>query len=241
MKSPEGVAEYKKIGQSYPTEIMDDLYETDFLKDTSADPKLLAQYSKHVPIEVVAIFRKKTGEGKEFIYYSKTERRLDRALNPRHWFFSGIGKYPIPQGRYEIVHKDYGKTERVLREIMSVDTGYSIPFTPKNLDKIRDLGTPVGGKIAYYLETPNGITTSVDNYDSLRNCDFEALVHFGKTPTALQRRIWQDAQGIELDQKQLDDIKNRRESGDAPEVPVTVDQVRKIIKESKDKDREKQA
>jgi hypothetical protein len=114
IKSPEGVAEYKKIGQQYPAELMDDLYEEQFLskrlKETTADPKMLAKYgSGHKPIEVLQICRKKTMEGKEYLYYSKTEYRLDKVLNLKHWFTSGHGKYPIPHGRYEIVHKDFGK------------------------------------------------------------------------------------------------------------------------------------
>jgi hypothetical protein len=234
VKSPEGIKEYAKIGQSYPPEIMDDLYEEQFLKETTADPKMLAKYgSGHKPIEVMSITRKKTIEGKEYLYYAKTEYRLDKALNLKHWFFSGHGKYPIPEGRYEMVHKDFGKTERVLREIMNVDTGYSIPFTPKNLDKIRDLGLQFEGKTGYYLEAPNEITLSVATYNDLRNGQFDELAHFNKIPTPLQRKIWLDSQGIEQDEKELDKLKERITSGDVPPTPVTADQVRNMIKQDK--------
>jgi hypothetical protein len=239
IKSPEGVAQYKKIGQSYPSEIMDDLYEEQFLKETTADPKMLAKYgSGHKPIEVVSITRKKTSEGKEYLYYSKTEYRLDKALNLKHWFYSGHGKYPIPHGRYEIVHKDFGETERVLREILSVETGYSIPFTPKNLDKIRDLGLSIEGKTQYYLETPNGLTLWVATYNDLRNGQFDELAHFSRIPTPLQRKIWLDTQGIEQDEKELDKLKARITSGDVPPTPVTADQVRNMIKQDKQQEKE---
>jgi hypothetical protein len=239
IKSPEGIAEYEKIGQSYPSELMDDLYETDFLKDTTADPKLLAEHGEgHKPIEVLNIFRKKTREGKQYIYYGQTEYRLDKALNLKHWSPSRLGQYPIPRGRYEIVHKDFGETERVLREILHVDTGYSIPFTPENLDKIRDLGLNKDGKTGYYLEAENGIILFVATYNDLRNGDFDELAHFNKIPTPLQRKIWQDSQGIEQDQKMIDELKNTREIGKVPDKPVTAEDVRKMIKDDKDKDKD---
>jgi hypothetical protein len=82
IKSKEGEKEYAKIGRPYPAELFDDLYETQFLKDTTADPKMLAKYgSGHKPIEVLSITRKKTMENKEYLYYAKTEYRLDKALN----------------------------------------------------------------------------------------------------------------------------------------------------------------
>jgi hypothetical protein len=67
---------------------MDDLYEEQFLKDTTADPKLLAEYGSGLkPIEVLQICRKKTMEDKEYLYYAKTEYHLDKALNLKHWFY----------------------------------------------------------------------------------------------------------------------------------------------------------
>jgi hypothetical protein len=239
IKSPEGIAEYEKIGQAYPMEFLEEHYENDFLKNTTNDPKLLAEHGGgRKPVEVANMFRKKTREGGEYIYYGQTEYRLDKALNLKHWFTSRIGMYPIPRGRYEMVHRDFGQVERVLREVEGVDTGYSIPFTKENLDKIRDLGLQHEGKTTYYVEAINGLKFSVATYEDLRNGDFDELVHFNKIPTPLQRRIWQDSQGIVQDQKMVDELKNTRDLGPITPQPVTAEQVRKMIKEDKDKDTE---
>jgi hypothetical protein len=87
------------------------------------------------------------------------------------------------------------------------------------------------------LETPNGIVISVNTYNDLRNGQFDELVHFQKIPTPLQRKLWQDSEGgIEQDEKQLDKLKEKITSGDVPPAPVTADQIRNMIKESKCED-----
>jgi hypothetical protein len=232
IKSPEGVKEFEKLGLPYPSEFMEDYYENEYFKDTKADVELVSKYGNgHLPIEVLRITRKRLKDGREYIYYSATEYRVDKALNLKHWFKSGLGRYPIVQGRYEMVHKDFGESERVLRDILSIDTGYSIPFSKENLDKIRDLGLNPEGKTTYSVEAPNGIRLSVAAYDDLRNGDFDELVHFNKIPTPGQRKLWLESQGIEQDQKRIDQLKINKDVGEVPEQPITASDVKKIIKE----------
>ena len=152
------------------------MYE-EYLRDTSADPKLMAEHGEgHKPIEVSKIIRKKISQdGPEYIVYSQTEYRLDKALNVKHWFLPNIGLYPIPKGRYEIEHLDFGKQRRVFKELMGIDTGYSIPFSKENMDKIHDLGLNKEGKTQYIVEVPNGLKFSVATYEDLRNGDFDEL------------------------------------------------------------------
>jgi hypothetical protein len=234
IKSPEGVKEYEKLGLPYPSEFLEDYYENEYFKDTKADAELVSKYGNgHLPIEVLRITRKKTKEdNKEYIYYSVTEYRVDKALNLKHWFKAGLGKYPILQGRYEMVHKDFGESDRVFKEITSINTGYSIPFTPKNLDKIRDLGLSIEGKTAYSVEAPNGIKFSVATYEDLRNGDYDELIHFGRIPRPLERKMWLESQGIEQDQKQVDQLKVNKEVGEVPEQPVTASDVKKMLVEA---------
>jgi hypothetical protein len=143
---------------------------------------MLSKYNKHKPIEVLSIMRVKRGDGPEKIVYHAMEYRVDKALNVTHRFRPNIGIYPIPTGRLHVVFKDYGKQERVLDEVQSVETAYSIDFTPKNLDKIRDIGTALDGKMQYMVLTTDGVKYRIQTYDDLRNGKFEELVHFGKIP-----------------------------------------------------------
>jgi hypothetical protein len=58
---------------------------------------------------------------------------------------------------YRIKQAPFGKQEREISEIISMETGYSIPFTKKNLDKIVKMGLEYQGKVSYMVQTVNGV------------------------------------------------------------------------------------
>ena len=65
VKSPEGDKAFADIDQPYPEWQWGTLYE-EYLKNTSADPKLMAEHGEgHHLIEINKIIRKKTAEGPE--------------------------------------------------------------------------------------------------------------------------------------------------------------------------------
>jgi hypothetical protein len=237
VKSPEGVKEYEKLGMPYPDWLWDTMYEQDFLKDSSNSPTLMKKYGEgHKPIEVTQIFRKRLENGKEYLYYSQYEYRVDKALSLKHWWTPRHGTYPIPRGSYQQIKQDYDeKPKRVLKDILSVDTGYSIPFSPETLDKIRDLGTPRDHKVQYYLDVGNGTSRPVDSYESLRNEDFDVLFHFGRTPKPLELKIWKESNGIVEDEEMKQDLRNYRAGGSLmpSKRNATIEDVQKMIKEDK--------
>ncbi|MGI0043492.1 MAG: hypothetical protein ACRD47_07255 [Nitrososphaeraceae archaeon] len=217
-KSDEGVKAYADIGKEYDYNLFDELYEK-WLRETTADN--LSKYTHHKTKEVVKIERVKTEEeedgggakGKEYLLYSLIEYRLDAALNVKHWWLPNIGKYPIPIPRWETTSIEFGKVNRRIAEIANIETGFSIPFTKANLDKIRDIGLQPQGKVQYAVGTFNGIKTSVATYDDLRDEeDFEALVHFGKKPTLKQRQAWLEGKGREKDLERLQELQRIRQS-----------------------------
>ena len=230
-KSPEGVKEYQKLNLSYPNHLQDELYDK-WVRETNADPKLMAQYTHHKEKEVNSISRKRVGN-KEYLVYSFVHYRLDPALNVTHRSRSGIGTYPIPRGHYHIDQGQYGKQTRVLDHVENVDTGYSIPFTKKNLEKILNLGLQSEGKVGLGIDT-GVIRISINTLEDFMNGDFAELAHFGKIPTEAQRRRWLEEEGgITADQKLREEIarKNVEHLQGVQQKPVTADEVQRMIKE----------
>jgi hypothetical protein len=208
-KQEEGVKAYADIGRPYPDEVFDGLYE-EWLRETSADD--LSKYSHHKTQEISKIIRVRTKDNKEFLVYSLIEYRLDKALNVKHFWRPNLGRYPIPIPIYATTDITFGKQNRKIVDILNIETGYSIPFTKKNLDKIRDIGLiEPNGKVQYMVENPQGLKTSVATYDDLRNEeDFNALVHFGRSPTTKQREAWLEKEGLEKDLDRLQQIQSSR-------------------------------
>jgi hypothetical protein len=229
--SKEGAAEYSKLGIPYPSNWDDEDYEA-WLKDTTAEG--LKDYSKHTEKEVSQIYRQKIGE-QEFITYSMNHYRLDKALNLTHRWRPNIGKYPIPTARFSISYGDFGKQTRKFEEVIAIDTGYSIPFTKKGMDKIKEMGLQVDGKISYAITTSNGLPITVKTFQDLRDGDFDELAHFGRIPTELQRRRWLDEKGIEQDRELQEEVVRRKTESNIPQNPVSADQIRHMIKQESKK------
>jgi hypothetical protein len=237
-KQPEGVKEYQKLGLSYPPHLQDELYDQ-WINETNGDPKLMAQYTHHKEKEVNHIMRKRVGN-KEYLVYSFIHYRLDPALNITHRSRQ-MGTYPIPRGHYHIDQGSYGKQTRVLDYVESTDTGYSIPFNKKNLEKILNLGLQSEGKVALGLDT-GVIRISISTLEDFMNGDFAELAHFGKIPTPEMRKKWIEQEGgIKSDQQLYQEVARKRSdimSGVQPK-PVTTEDVQNIIKQEQQQEQQK--
>lgn len=228
LESEAGQKEYARLEIPYPKTIQDELYDK-WLSDTSAEE--LSKYSRKKEKEINRISRLRTGDGHEYILYSYIHYRLDRDLNLAHRYRPNVGTYPIPQALYSTEFKDFGKQVRKLREIVSLDTGYWIPFTPKRLDEIKNMGT-LSDKISYSVFTDNGLHVSVASYDDLRNGDYDELLHFGKIPNETQRRVWIEKEGgPNADKQQHTDVKYQRDdrSAGVQERAPTMNEIREMI------------
>jgi hypothetical protein len=228
IKTKEGIEEYSKLDLPYPEELWDTDYDK-WVADTNLSE--LPKYSKHLPIEVVRITRLKTGEDKEYITYCATEYRLDKALNLRHRFRSGFGEYPVPRPIYSIEQGDFGVQNRKVVEVQSIDKGYSIPYSPEAIDKIKSIGLQIEGQIQYQVISPNGLTVTVASYSDLRDGNFDELCAFGHIPSHAQRDQWLKEGGSTATDKKLRDVKLQRDNKDVLQKPVTADQVRQMLKE----------
>ena len=238
LKSEEGIREYKKIGLSYPDHLQDELYE-DWMKQTQGYSEDVAHYyGPYKEKEVHAITRVKTKEGKEYLTYQMMHRRLDEAANLTHRYLSPIGEYPIPIPHYAFKQMNFGKMERTVDEVVSIEKAYSIPFSKKNLDKIREIGLQHEGKVQYSLQLPNSLISFVKSYEDLRDGIFEELAHFTRIPTDTQRQRWLREGGPSADMQMQEDFLRQRIEGDIPQRPVTEDDVRKMIKQEQKREEE---
>ena len=137
LKSTEGEREYQKIRLSYPHSIQDDLYE-EWVHQTQGYSEDVAQYyGPFKEKEVHVITRKKTAEGKEFLTYQMMHRRLDSAANLTHRYLSPFGEYPQPIAHYTFKSMNFGKMERTVDEIISIEKHFSSNVLPWSISLIR--------------------------------------------------------------------------------------------------------
>ena len=236
LKTEQGLAEYAKIGATYQPEFMSDTLYEEWKRTTSIEN--MEQYTSHKPIELQSVNRIKLGDGTQWLTFSTVEYRLDSSLNLTSRPRSPHGVHPKPQGLYSMEFGDFGKQIRKLKEVMSVDPVYDIPFTPENLDKIRDEWTSPpagGGTVQYGITMPNKMRFTVEDYDSLRNEKFEVLAHFGKTPTPKQLDDWLTQEGYKNDEQKINEAMIKR-TDPSIKGPVTMDQVEELLKKERKKE-----
>jgi hypothetical protein len=156
---------------------------------------------------------------------------LDKALNVTHRTRTGYGTYPNPVAKYAITPGDYGVQNRTVSEVINNERCYSIPFTPEALDKIRDLGLQFEGKVGYSVTSPNGMRLTVSTYEDLRDGSFEELCAVGHKMSPTEKQRWLDEGGAAAVSKKHEQFIANRDNKDAPQKPVTADQVRQMIQE----------
>jgi hypothetical protein len=81
------------------------------------------------------MFRLKTEQG-ESLAFDMTNSRLDNSLNLVQRYRPPIGLYPIPQPIYQTRFVDFGKKERILKEIIAYKINYPIHYIKANIEKL---------------------------------------------------------------------------------------------------------
>lgn len=130
---------------------------------------------------------------------------------------------------------DFGKQQRVPDGIVSISSGYSIPWTRENIVKIlKEISLPTTSKLQCSIKTvQDDMSFSIESLQDLMNgTPFEELLHFGRTPTDRERKSWLEKQGgTEADIRRL--VEYQRKVADSSsglqQRPVTVDDVQIMI------------
>jgi len=178
-ESPEGIAEYTKIGKPYPYTVLDKDF-TAFMQKIAWDPNKRETISE--------ITRIKLADDTEFLTYSS------------RWEGHGklYGNYDkrnrCELGVYEGIER---QTTRVLNEEKNefqevVTAGrrepkYSIPFTKEKLEelhqKCNDKAARIAERTKYSVWPEAGTRISVERYEDFLNVKFSDLIKYGKIPT----------------------------------------------------------
>jgi hypothetical protein len=178
-ESPEGIAEYAKIGKPYPKTVFDQDF-TAFMHKIAWDP------NKRETIQNICRIR--LADDSEFLIHDSRWEGHDKLYGNRD------KRHRSELGVYEGVEK---QVTRVLNEeknefeervgIGRKELRYSIPFTKAALEDLHkrcnDKGAKMADRTKYYVQPEGGMTISVESYEDFLNGKFDDLHKYGKIPS----------------------------------------------------------
>jgi hypothetical protein len=155
-KSPEGIEAYKRINYPYPFWAFDQAYEN-FMRVTRESPEELNQRHIYRMVRVQSSFINEDQNGdfhdedeaaategedklREYIVYDMIERRLDSINNELSFYRSNLGLYYIPVPQWNVRRDAEGFAHKFISGIANKNIGFSIPFTKKNVERLRKEG-----------------------------------------------------------------------------------------------------
>lgn len=178
-KCQEGINAYREIGREYDNTLDDIRYEN-ILKTTRNSPH--SNRNK----KIVRVMVRLIGDnGEEYIKYDLYELLYDSIGAWHEVYEPNIGLYPIPVAQPKIEYGPGGQVQEVVSgPIVRIDTGYSIPFTKENADKIHAMAndTSARGRTQYIVKGTDSRRYTCPNYLAWRDKSFEEL-QTGKSVT----------------------------------------------------------
>jgi len=206
-KSPEGIEEYKKARLQYPDTVWDKAYQS-FLERT---PDVEGNDYRHKnKTKILKIVRTRLAGGKEFLVWDEIETRYTPLGNPERFARTALGKYPIIETRKIIKQEDSGLRRVVTEATGLTKTGYSLPYTPENIDRLHknavdDPDADItdeeeGARPTQYLvhDTRGNRMVSINNWEGFRDGDFYELFEYGKKVSSPK-----EAEDIKAKQEEL--------------------------------------
>ena len=175
-RTDEGVREYQKIGKEYPNTLTDEDY-IKFQKRTANSP-----HSGRNKKEITRMIRELADDGNEYLIWDMREIKYTPLGAEDEFYCPGLGKYPIPITRPQIVFGDNMQTQEVVSgNVVRDDVGYSMPFTKENADELHKfaLDYKQQGRTRYVIRRVGGRRISVSNYEDFRDGNFDELEKYG--------------------------------------------------------------
>jgi hypothetical protein len=177
-KSPEGVAEFKKIGAAYPETAWDVQYDK-FLLRTRTDGN---SFSKQNYNELLSISRIRASNDREYLVYTMRETRHNAFGQSESQVRQNIGKYPICKTKKQVHIDLHGYQSFTEIPTGEEETGYSIPFEKETLTKLVQPNPRRDGKQTSFFvhdigRGKNKITVS--SFEDLRDGTIEDLTEYG--------------------------------------------------------------
>ena len=183
-KCQEGIDAYARVGKPYD-DTLDDIRYENILKKTVNSPHT-ARNQKVVRVMV----RELANDGNEYIKYDLQEVLYDAIGGFEEIYHPNIGLYPIPVVQPKI---DFGPDmtthDVVSGPIVRIDTGYLVPFTKENADKIHEMANDVSQteRTQYTIKRTGGKRWHCANYLMFRDMSFEDI-ETGMAPSQLNQQ-----------------------------------------------------
>jgi hypothetical protein len=116
-------------------------------------------------------------DGNVYLKYDLEEVCYDTIGAPQEVYHSNVGTYPIPITQPTLDYGADGTAREVVNgPIVRIDTGYSIPFTKENADKIHEVANDTSfTNRTQYLIKSNGRKYTVEKYEDFRDRTIEEL------------------------------------------------------------------
>jgi hypothetical protein len=173
-KSKEGVEEYKKAGLKYPDNHYDKHY-ADFIERTP------------------------TGKGNEYTSKNKTRitdiTRFMLRPEKEYLIWSGLARYPIIEMKNIMQEEESGYRHVVTEPSGNTRTGYSMPYTVENIDKLHKnanddyefeeiTGKEVRPTHYHLYDARKRTSVTIKEWENFRDGDFSQLYEYGKKITS---------------------------------------------------------
>lgn len=173
-KSPQGVAEFAKIGKPYPDTEFDKAWEK-HLRRLEHDPN-----KKEV---ITQLKRMQVAEDVEFLVYTHTVYGHDDIGSYCEKSQAGIGIYPILRPINQRILNEDNQYETVTTSYTE-ELGYFIPFNKEMLERLHklcnDSTVAIKTRTKYSVQPDGGTEIAVASYEDFANGDFEDLYKNGR-------------------------------------------------------------
>ena len=178
-KCKEGVEAYEAVGKPYD-DTLDDIRYDKIIKQTRSSPH--QSRNKKVVRNMVRLI---ADDGEEYIKYDLHETRYDTIGAWHEIYQPNVGTYPIPVTQPTIDYGPDGTARDVVNgPIVRIDTGYLIPFTKENVEKIHKMANDIShtGR-TQYIAKKGGRRILLRSYSEFRDATF-VEIESGLVPEA---------------------------------------------------------
>jgi len=218
-KSKEGIEEYKKVGLPYPDNHHDKHYQ-DFLERTPAGRG--NDYTHKNKTRVSDIYRYRLTPEKEYLVWNQTETRYSPLDNPERVTKTNLGRYPIVEMKNVMQVEESGYKHVVTEPTGHTKTGYSLPYTLKNIDNLHKNASDdyefeeATGKdmrpTHYHLyDARKRNTIAIHSWEDFRDGDFDELYQYSKKVSSDQEaqaiKDEQEKERQQVEEQKLDQLK----------------------------------
>jgi hypothetical protein len=192
-RSPEGLAEYKKLGIPYDDSMDDGWWDEYERKTKKTDPK-----DRRIEIQnLVRLLlppddienREDPNKWRQVIYHDESHIRKDMLGNTLRKYRPNIGIYPKPIPRYvvKVIPEEGYDKATVVEGIETIEKCYSLEFNnKKNIDDVRKKCTP---NTSFLIKQGEGGTTiKVDTWKDWSEGQAQDLLILGRIPRGPEER-----------------------------------------------------